>query len=224
MACRRALDGAPPLVSGVGDGEPACRRDSVHRPLAGVRLGDHPSMRPTRGHVTGPVVPRFGLAPSGGCRAARVAPDAGALLPHRFTLTCAGRPAIGGLSLLPFPTGHPVLALASALPFGVPTFLDAVELRRGHPAGSPSPPVWAGTRLCGIRNLRRVERERAQGRAVRTSAPSEVTRMVCSNCAVRLPSAVTAVQPSSQILPMRQSPAVIIGSMVKTMPSSISRV
>src|SRR4051812_15000832 len=33
--------------------------------------------------------PTFGLAPSGVCRAARVTPGAGALLPHRFTLTCA---------------------------------------------------------------------------------------------------------------------------------------
>ena len=31
-----------------GDGEPAYRRGSVHRPLAGVRMGDHPSVRPTR--------------------------------------------------------------------------------------------------------------------------------------------------------------------------------
>jgi len=30
----------------------------------------------------------LGLAPGGVCRAARVAPGAGALLPHRFTLTC----------------------------------------------------------------------------------------------------------------------------------------
>ena len=32
----------------------------------------------------------FDLAPSGVYQAARVAPDAGALLPHRFTLTCDG--------------------------------------------------------------------------------------------------------------------------------------
>jgi hypothetical protein len=37
------------------------------------------------------VLPLSGLAPGGVCRAARVAPGAGALLPHRFTLTCAGR-------------------------------------------------------------------------------------------------------------------------------------
>ena len=38
----------------------------------------------------------FGLAPDGVCLAARVAPVAGALLPHRFTLTCARHPAPRG--------------------------------------------------------------------------------------------------------------------------------
>src|SRR5687768_3483228 len=41
--------------------------------------------------------PTFDLAPGGGCRAAGVTPDAGALLPHRFTLACAAEAAIGGL-------------------------------------------------------------------------------------------------------------------------------
>ncbi len=36
--------------------------------------------------------PLLGLAPGGVYRAARVAPDAGALLPHRFTLTCDRSP------------------------------------------------------------------------------------------------------------------------------------
>src|SRR5205823_12407068 len=55
---------------------------------------------------------------------------------------------------------------------------------------------------------------------VRTSTPSSVTSTVCSNWAVRLPSAVTAVHPSSQIFTC-QLPAVIIGSMVNVMPDSI---
>ena len=84
-----------------GAGESACRRDSVPRSLAGVRFGDHPSVRPTRGLVpedrTDRPYPLLGLAPGGGYPAAAVADDAGALLPHRFTLTCAGCPAIGGL-------------------------------------------------------------------------------------------------------------------------------
>ena len=32
---------------GVGDGESTCRRGSVPRTLAGIRFGDHPSVRPT---------------------------------------------------------------------------------------------------------------------------------------------------------------------------------
>src|SRR5262249_11886880 len=54
-------------------------------------------------------------------------------------------------------------------------------------------------------------------RRVKTSGPSSVTAIVCSKCAARLPSLVTAVQPSSR---MRTSyePIVTIGSMATTMP------
>ena len=41
------------LVRGLSDGEPACRRGSVHRPVARVRMGGHPSVRPTWGHRPG---------------------------------------------------------------------------------------------------------------------------------------------------------------------------
>ncbi len=54
---------------------------------------------------------------------------------------------------------------------------------------------------------------------VRTSTPESVTSTVCSNCAVRDPSAVTAVQPSSQISGS-MLPIVIIGSMVNVIPGS----
>src|SRR2546423_11954134 len=58
------------------------------------------------------VLPLRGLAPGGVCRATRVAPGAGALLPHRFTLTCAGPlrrpvPPSAGFSSLALPTGGP---------------------------------------------------------------------------------------------------------------------
>jgi len=36
--------------------------------------------------------PLLDLAPGGGYRAAEIAPDAGALLPHRFTLACSQQP------------------------------------------------------------------------------------------------------------------------------------
>ena len=129
------------------DGESACRRDSVQRlPAPGwpsicaayQRAAPEGSGRAAR--------PLLGLAPGGVCRAARVTPDAGALLPHRFTLTCAaGRPAAPSAvcSLWHFPAGRPDWPLASTLPCGVPTFLDPVTRGpcRGHPADSPSHPV-----------------------------------------------------------------------------------
>jgi hypothetical protein len=78
----------------------------------------------------GPPLPRFDLAPGGVCLAARVTPGAGALLPHRFTLTCGGRPEDVRPSavcfLWHFPASHLDWPLASTLPWGVPTFLDQV--------------------------------------------------------------------------------------------------
>ena len=73
------------------------------------------------------------LAPDGVCRAGPVARVAGALLPHRFTLTCAARKRPSAVcSLWHFPAGHPGWPLASILPCGAPTFLN--------PLGEPSEP------------------------------------------------------------------------------------
>src|SRR5438132_9333528 len=68
----------------------------------------------------------------------QVALDAGALLPHRFTLACAlgGPNAIGGLFSVALSCGSPRLTHASTLPFGAPTFLDTSPCR-GHLADSP---------------------------------------------------------------------------------------
>lgn len=52
-------------------------------------------------------------------------------------------------------------------------------------------------------------------RAVSTSQPFFVTTSVCSNCADRLPSAVTLVQPSGQVVSFHV-PTLIMGSMVNT--------
>jgi len=64
-------------------------------------LCSHPSQRSTWGlssFLDGQAahVPRFDLAPSGVYQATWVTPNAGALLPHPFTLTCSSFPAIGG--------------------------------------------------------------------------------------------------------------------------------
>src|SRR5437867_9618253 len=54
-------------------------------------------------------------------------------------------------------------------------------------------------------------------RLVRTSGSVSVTAIVCSKCAARLPSRVTAVQPSSRTF-TSQLPIVTIGSTASTMP------
>jgi hypothetical protein len=77
--------------------ESACTPDSVpglaaHR-WPSISAGDCPpapaAYPGSNGRTT---LPLLGLAPDGVYRAIRVAPDAGALLPHRFTLTCAPGP------------------------------------------------------------------------------------------------------------------------------------
>ena len=130
------------------DGESACRRGSVQESVAGISLCDHPSVQPTWGlvpkHRTSRPCPTLGLAPCGVYRATPVTRGAGALLPHRFTLTCATspssapefrrnseaapkeRPPSAVCSLLHFPASHLDWPLASTLLCGAPTFLDPV--------------------------------------------------------------------------------------------------
>jgi hypothetical protein len=125
--------------------EPACRRDSVHRAVAGTGwVVIHLSGLP--GDIGRASRPTFDLAPGGVYRAAQVALNAGALLPHRFTLTSAptSRTMPSAVCFLwHSPAGHPDWPLASTQPFGVPTFLDQVAAPnyrttpdRDHLAGS----------------------------------------------------------------------------------------
>jgi hypothetical protein len=89
---RIRLYGVSAGESGSGS-EPACTPDSVtdlrpRRPsLSAV---GYPTAHAAYPGVNGrAALPLFGLAPGGVCRATRVTPGAGALLPHRFTLACA---------------------------------------------------------------------------------------------------------------------------------------
>ena len=89
------------------------------------------------------VLPLSGLAPGGVCRAARVAPGAGALLPHRFTLTCARPlrrpvPPSAVCSLWHFPAGRPDWVLPSTVPGGVRTFLGPGRRSVRHAAARPT--------------------------------------------------------------------------------------
>lgn len=121
--------------------------------------------------------PLLDLAPGGVYRAARVTPDAGALLPHRCTLTCddQGRPS-AVCFLWHFPAGRPDWLLASTVSCGVPTFLDRVILPgRDHPTDSPSPRTLA--------RHRQLLPARGEGRT-RTARPAGVI----PRCATRLAS------------------------------------
>ncbi len=131
------------LFRGVSLGESACRRGSVPGPVARFPFGDHLSVRSTRAFRPKPgdgqPIRSFDLAPDGVYQAARVAPSAGALLPHRFTLTCDQLPGPSAVCFLwHFPAGHPDWPLASILSYGAPTFLRPIDRStRGHPADSP---------------------------------------------------------------------------------------
>ena len=120
-------------------------------PVAAIHLGRRlpaGSSGLPGGLVGRAALPLLGLAPGGVYRATRVTPGAGALLPHRFTLACAGlasRPS-AVCSLWHFPAGHPDWALPSTLPYGVRTFLGRVPVAhrggpvRGRLADSPPGP------------------------------------------------------------------------------------
>ena len=57
-------------------------------PSMAIHLCGPPGERTACGAGTDGPSPALDLAPGGGCRATRIAPRAGALLPHRFTLAC----------------------------------------------------------------------------------------------------------------------------------------
>ena len=105
-------------------------RVAASRPIGGVlslaNQGVAIHLRGLPGDIGRAARPTLGLAPGGVCRADRVAPAAGALLPHRFTFACAIRPS-AVFFLWHCPAGRPDWPLASTLPYGAPTFLDGAQ-------------------------------------------------------------------------------------------------
>ena len=77
----------------------------------------------------------FGLAPGGVCRAGPVTRTAGALLPHRFTLTVRLR-AHGGLFSVALSVGSPPLAVSQHPARRCPDFPPARYRTGDHPAPS----------------------------------------------------------------------------------------
>jgi hypothetical protein len=148
----QAADRSFPQVR--GGGESAIRRilsrrlRSVERlaPEAAIPLGRRlpAGSSGLPGGVCGrAVLPLSGLAPGGVCRAARVAPGAGALLPHRFTLACSGPlrrpfPPSAVCFLWHFPAGRPDWVLPSTVPCGVRTFLGPGRRSVRHAAARPA--------------------------------------------------------------------------------------
>ncbi|RDI50079.1 hypothetical protein DFR68_106517 [Nocardia mexicana] len=154
-------------VSIVGGDESVCKPD----PVPARAGGDHPSGCTVAGHLERstrrlgraalehlrsrtPGNAAFDLAPGGVYRAAPVTRGAGALLPHRFTLTGARAPAV--CFLWHCPAGHPGLPLTTALLCGVRTFLGdrrrhsrARSCRRGRPTDS-SRSIVPCTRRTGL--------------------------------------------------------------------------
>ena len=145
----------PPAHSGEGDGEPACRRGSVHRPLAGIRMGDHPSVRPTwecpRTGRPLPVRPCSGWGlPSRPGRPGRWCALTAPFHPHLCPDSLRKPKPSAVCSLWHFPAGRPDWPLASILPCGAPTFLseapgggDAAVTRLAHrhlQCGGPGDP------------------------------------------------------------------------------------
>src|ERR1019366_10271202 len=92
---------------------------------------------------TGRPCPRVDLAPGGFYRADRIAPAAGALLPHRFTLTCA-QPcgcAIGGLFSVALSCRSPRLAVNQHPALWSPDLPRPVAAQGGTPGRhGPRPP------------------------------------------------------------------------------------
>ena len=144
-------------VGSGGDGESACRRDSVQRlpapgwpSICAVYPGAAPLLLRGPGR-TGRPYPLSDLAPGGVYRAAAVTSDAVrsyrtvSPLPVRRT---RGPGAIGGLFSVALSCGSPRLA-ASQHPAlrspDLPRRCHREAHRRGHPADSPSPPVCQGT-------------------------------------------------------------------------------
>ena len=137
-AVRRARSPGHRLVGG----ESACTPDSV-RDLAvrwrpSISAGGCPTALAAYPGVDGrAALPLLGLAPGGVYRAARVTPDAGALLPHRFTLTCAPAEAgaIGGLFSVALSCGSPRLGVTQH-----PALWSPDVPRTGHERVRTRPP------------------------------------------------------------------------------------
>jgi hypothetical protein len=136
----------PAAISG---GEAATIHLGHPSPGASSGLPASSGEQPSNACATAPPARSFGLASGGVCRAIPVTRDAGALLPHRFTLTTA-RMAV--CFLWHFPAGHPGLPLATTLLCEVRTFLDAPLVPKNQRTPRPPGQLVRRKRLYPLRN------------------------------------------------------------------------
>ena len=142
--------GGNPLVRACGDGESACKRDSVGAVPCGSTSGGHPSVRPTRGlpgdlrrRAEGQSMPSARPCSGWGLPSRPGRPGRWCALTAPLHPYLCGTP--GGVSpsavyfLWHFPAGRPDWVLPSTLPCGVRTFLGPVKPARGRLADSPPP-------------------------------------------------------------------------------------
>ncbi len=119
-----------------------------------IHLCGPPGERTASGAGTDSPPPTLDLAPGGGCRAARIAPHAGALLPHRFTLTCAGPGAGHRRSALCCPDRQITPSWLSPAPCPWeprPSSMRSCHTATIRPTHRRSPVCQAG---CSVRNIR----------------------------------------------------------------------
>ena len=129
------------LLTWVVTGHPGCRRGSVLRLLSLGRMGDHPSVRSTRGCWTGrppPARPCSGWGlPSRPGHPGRWC----ALTAPFHPCLCRCRPS-AVCSLLHFPAGHPDWLTPAPCPVEPrPSSTRSRRAATTHP-GAPSPPWW----------------------------------------------------------------------------------
>jgi hypothetical protein len=131
-----------PAAANYHDGEAATIHLDTPLPGASSGLPAGSGEQPSNTCATAPRCGLLGLASGGVCLATPVTRNAGALLPHRFTLTTA---KVAVCFLWHFPASRLGLPLAITLLCEVRTFLDSA-LREPEPR-SPSQLVRANTVL-----------------------------------------------------------------------------
>ena len=148
----------------------------------------------------GPGGPPLDLAPGGVCRAARVTPGAGALLPHRFTLTSA---STGGLFSVALSRGSPRVGVTDHPALWSPDFPRQPGGCRDRPADSSHGAGYAGQPLQRHGACRQDQGRQPSNAASRSSASGVLP---CPAPAPRLLAVAGLPRPRRRRRPHRRRP------------------